>query len=131
MSVGLELRGQIVRCPHCQKDLSIPPAGAVPPGPTKPVLFVKPHVPSHLVEAILVTLLCCLPFGIVAIVYAARVDGKLAAGDHDGARHASAKAGNWCLAALICGLITYAAWVLLLAVEHFSLWSLTPLRHIH
>ena len=31
-------------------------------------------------QAILVTLFCCLPFGIVAIVFAAQVDSKVAAG---------------------------------------------------
>lgn len=52
-------------------------------------------VPSNLVWAILVTLFCCLPTGIVAIVYAAQVDGRLAAGDLLGARQASSKAATW------------------------------------
>ena len=30
-----------------------------------------PHVPNYLVQAILVTIFCCLPFGIASIVYAA------------------------------------------------------------
>jgi len=41
------------------------------------------------VQAILCTLFCCLPFGIVAIVFAAQVDGKLAAGDYNGAVYSS------------------------------------------
>ena len=35
-------------------------------------------VPNYLVQAILTTIFCCLPFGIVAIVFAAQVNGKLA-----------------------------------------------------
>ena len=50
------------------------------------------YVPNHLVWAILSTLFCCLPLGIVSIVYASQVDGKRAAGDIAGARLASDKA---------------------------------------
>ena len=52
-------------------------------------------VPNYLVWAILATLFCCLPFGIVAIVYAAKVDGMLAGGDYHGAVEASNKAKMW------------------------------------
>ena len=53
-----------------------------------------PYVPNHLVWAILSTLFCCLPLGIVSIVFAAQVDGKRAAGDLAGAQEASRKALN-------------------------------------
>ena len=52
-------------------------------------------VPNYLVWAILATLFCCLPGGIVAIVYAAQVDGKLAAGDYQGALESSNNAKLW------------------------------------
>jgi len=58
-------------------------------------------VPNHLVWAILTTLFCCLPFGIVSIVYASQVDGKRAAGDINGAREASRKAGLWAIWAAV------------------------------
>ena len=54
-------------------------------------------VPNHLVWAILTTLFCCLPLGIVSIVYASQVDGKRAAGDIAGAREASGKAKFWAM----------------------------------
>ena len=41
----------------------------------------SPYVPNHLVWAIAVTIFCCLPAGMVAIVYAAQVNGMLDAGD--------------------------------------------------
>jgi len=52
-------------------------------------------VPNYLVWAILATLCCCLPAGIVAIVYAAQVDGKVASGDYYGAVEASNNAKMW------------------------------------
>ena len=55
------------------------------------------YVPNHLVWAILSTLFCCLPLGIVSIVYASQVDGKRAAGDIAGAREASGKAKFWAM----------------------------------
>ncbi len=53
-------------------------------------------VPNYLVQSILVTLFCCLPFGIAAIVFAAQVNGKVAAGDIAGAWESSNKAKMWC-----------------------------------
>ena len=41
--------------------------------------------PNYLVWAILTTIFCCLPFGIVSIVFAAQVNGKYAGGDYAGA----------------------------------------------
>ena len=66
----------------------------------------RPHVPNHLVWAILATV-CCLPPGIVSIVYAAQVNGKIAAGDFAGARKASKNAESWAWVSfgLMAGLI--------------------------
>ena len=60
---------------------------------------------SNLVMAILVTLFCCLPMGIVSIVYAAQVDSKWHAGDWQGAERASRSAKNWATASIVGGLI--------------------------
>jgi len=68
-------------------------------------------VPNHLAWAILSTLLCCLPLGIVSIVYAARVDGLRAAGDIAGARAASDSARNWALASALIGPALMAVWI--------------------
>jgi interferon-induced transmembrane protein/zinc ribbon protein len=54
------------------------------------------RIPNYLVQAILVTIFCCQPFGIVAIVYAAQVDGRAAGGDYEGATRASNSAKMWC-----------------------------------
>jgi len=60
---------------------------------------------NHLVWAILATIFCCVPFGIVAIVYAAQVDGKVQAGDYEGARESSENAKTWCIVSTIAGLL--------------------------
>lgn len=52
-------------------------------------------VSNNLIWAILSTLFCCLPLGIVSIVYAAKVDGLAAAGDLAGAQEAADKAKTW------------------------------------
>ncbi|CDF57445.1 CD225/dispanin family protein [Thermobrachium celere] len=70
---------------------------------SEPSIADKP--PTYLAQAILVTLFCCLPFGIVAIVYASQVDSRWAAKDYYGAQEASNKARAWCIASLVIGII--------------------------
>ena len=36
------------------------------------------HIPNYRIPSILVTIFCCLPLGIAAIIFAAQVDGKVA-----------------------------------------------------
>lgn len=62
-------------------------------------------IPTYLVPSILVTLCCCLPFGIVAIVYAAQVNSKLTAGDVAGAQAASKNAKMWTWIAFVAGIL--------------------------
>jgi hypothetical protein len=57
--------------------------------------FSAPRPKNWLVESILVTVFCCLPFGIVGIINAANVNTKFDAGDIEGAQRASAEAGKW------------------------------------
>ncbi|MBS1196830.1 MAG: rane protein family [Proteobacteria bacterium] len=88
-------------CNNCGKDISdnamsCPSCGT----PTSNV-----SVPNYLVQSILITLCCCLPFGIVAIVYAAQVNGKLAAGDIAGATNSSNSAKMWCWIGLGVGIV--------------------------
>src|SRR5687768_2527526 len=62
-------------------------------------------IPNYLVQSILVTLCCCLPLGIVAIIFSAQVNSKLAQGDVAGAMEASRKAKMFCWIALGLGLV--------------------------
>lgn len=74
------------------------------------------YIPNHLVWAILSTLFCCLPLGIVSIVYAAQVDGRRAAGDIFGARAASDKAKFWALLSAGLALVPLCLYVLFVVV---------------
>jgi Interferon-induced transmembrane protein len=65
--------------------------------------------PTYLAGAILSTLFCCLPFGIVSIVFAAQVDAKYNGGDYAGADESSDRAKNWMIASIVAGLV----WTLL------------------
>jgi len=60
---------------------------------------------TWLVESILVTILCCLPFGIAGIVNAAKVDSRFASGDYEGAKKSAAEAKKWTLIGLISGVV--------------------------
>ncbi len=54
------------------------------------------NIPTNLWQSIVVTLLCCLPFGVVAIVYAAKVDSLARSGNIPGAMAAAANSRKWC-----------------------------------
>src|SRR5215472_14260541 len=69
------------------------------PGPTAPA------IQTYLVPAILVTLFCCWPTGIAAIVFAAQASSKRNAGDYVGAVAASKKALTWTIVSLIVGIV--------------------------
>ena len=77
-----------------------PGSGGYLPGPPP---FPKPN--NYLGWAIASTLLCCLPAGIVSIVYAAQVDGKWAASDYAGALESSNKARTWAIVSAVVGLV--------------------------
>jgi len=62
-------------------------------------------IPNYMTQAILVTLCCCWPLGIVAIVKAARVNSAMARGDYEAAMQASADAKLWCWISFLLGLI--------------------------
>ena len=70
-----------------------------------PQNILPPTAPKNwLVESILVTIFCCLPFGIVGIVNAAQVNSRYAAGDYDGALNASREAAKWVKLGLWIGI---------------------------
>ena len=60
---------------------------------------------NNLVWAILSTILCCLPLGIVSIVYAAKVDGLYASGNYAGAKDAADKAKQYAIIGAVVGLV--------------------------
>jgi len=80
---------------------------------TPPGFAPQVEVPNYLVQAILVTLCCCLPVGIPAIIYASQVKTKLAAGDFAGAQASSKNAKLWCWIGFGLGLVGTIAYVII------------------
>jgi Interferon-induced transmembrane protein len=60
---------------------------------------------NYLVWAILSTIFCCLPFGIVSIIYSTKVTGLWAQGQYAEALAASNNAKKWAIIAAIVGPI--------------------------
>lgn len=92
-----------------------PPAGGPPASPYQPPVAHSPanmgmhagiDIPSYLWQSIVVTILCCWPLGIPAIVYAAKVDGLKRTGDTQAAMAASNSAKTWCWVAFGLGLVS-------------------------
>ena len=79
----------------------------------------QPYTPppgNNMVWAILSTLFCCLPFGIVSIVYASKVDNLWAMGNQQGALDAKRKSKNWAIASAVSSLVVIILYVILLVV---------------
>jgi hypothetical protein len=73
-------------------------------------------VPNYLIPAI-ISAFCCMPLGVVAIVFAAQVNNKVAAGDIAGAMDSSKKAKMFSFIALGLGLLAgliYVVWIVLI-----------------
>ena len=59
----------------------------------------------YIIFSILVTLCCCLPLGIVSIVYASKINSLQNAGDYEGAKAAAKKANIFMIVGAVGGLI--------------------------
>ncbi|QNN42035.1 CD225/dispanin family protein [Pedobacter roseus] len=104
--------------PQEQAPFGQPPFGQQQPFGQQP--FGNPVPKNWLVESILVTLFCCLPFGIAGIVNAANVNSKYAAGDYAGAQAASAAAGKWTKIGFFVGIGVYVLYILFFVVLGFG-----------
>ena len=87
--------------------------------------ILQPERPKNwLVESILVTVFCCLPFGVAGIVFAAQVNSKYDAGDYDGAVKSAKEAAKWTKIGFFCGIafiIIYLIFIFLLGGA--AIWS--------
>ena len=79
---------------------------------------VKPD--NYLVFAIISTVLCCLPLGIVSIIHATKVDNLWNAGQHDEARRASNQAKQFAIYAAIAAAIVWGIYLMVLAAGGYS-----------
>ncbi|GAB3897851.1 hypothetical protein GCM10028803_16510 [Larkinella knui] len=106
-----------------------------PPAPNPPAYqpFQESYTPNQplaagtqgrpktwLVESILATLFCCLPFGIAGIVNASNVDSRYSNGDFIGAQRASEEAAKW---TKVSFFVAIGLWVLYIAAIFIGIFS--------
>ena len=66
--------------------------------------------------AILSTIFCCLPLGVVSIIFAAQVDSKYAAGDYAGAEESSKKAKQFMIWAIVAGIVVLVGYLAFMGI---------------
>lgn len=71
---------------------------------------------TWLVESILATLFCCLPFGIAGIVNAAKVESRFYKGDIESAERYSREAKKWTLVSFWIGIGVIAIYLIILVI---------------
>lgn len=90
---------------------SVPPPPPQQPQRPQPS-YQQPYFPTEkkpdnlLIWSILSTVLCCLPLGIVAIIYSNKVDNMWNAKNYEGAREAAKNARLFCFLSLGLGILT-------------------------
>ena len=88
-----------------QQPGTTPRIQQTPPMPPAPM---RQMPPTYLVWAIIATLCCCMPAGIVAIVFSSMVSSKFFARDYEGAAKASRNAEIWIIVSIVAGVIANA-----------------------
>lgn len=81
----------------------------------------QPKPPNYLALAIISTILCCLPLGIVSIVFSTQVNSKYAAGDYEGAEKASKNAKLFWILAAVIGLVVGIIYFAVVGVTAFEM----------
>ena len=102
------------------------PEGTVPPPTQGQTVGTKPK--DYLVESILVTLFCCMVFGILGIVYSVQANSAFSSGNITAANEFSAKAKQWVTYGFWCGIavvVIYAILALMGALSSISLTSIS------
>lgn len=84
----------------------------------------KPPRPnSYLALAIISTILCCLPTGIVSIIYATKVNSAYEDGKYDEALRASKNAKTWGLVSIGIALFGWIIYILIFGFAFFAALS--------
>jgi hypothetical protein len=82
---------------------------------TPPPAGGTPTVPNYMVPAI-ISIFCCWPLAIPAIIFAAQVNGKVTAGDIAGAQDSSKKAKMFSFIAIGLGLLGCLIYIVMLVL---------------
>lgn len=107
--------------------INLPELSAVllPEGSVSPSGVVKPK--DYLVESILVTLFCCMVFGILGIVYSVQANSAFSSGNISAANEFSAKAKQWVTYGFWCGIAVVGIYAILALMGALSSISLTSI----
>jgi predicted nucleic acid-binding Zn ribbon protein len=71
------------------------------------------YLPNYLAPAVVVTIFCCMPLGLVALIFAAQVNGRQIAGELEKARESSKSARLWCWIAFGVGIVFWTLYITL------------------
>lgn len=80
----------------------------------KPIPPLKPA--NWLWQSILATVLCCLPFGIVGIIFATKVDSHYYSGRYAEAENAARKAKMWTIISAVSALLYFIILMILMSM---------------
>jgi len=72
---------------------------------------------SHMVLAILTTICCCLPFGIVAVIKASKVNELYLTKQYAAAQNASSEALKWSVIGIVLGVFSGAAYAFINLID--------------
>ena len=77
----------------------------------------KPQRPNNnLALAIISTIACCMPLGIVSIIYSTKVNTEYDKGNYEGAEAASKSAKTWGIAAIATGVVAIVLYIIFMVV---------------
>ena len=79
-----------------------PPVNAVAPAPNNNLVFA-------IIASVLSVMFCCIPHGLISLIFALQVNNKAAAGDLQGAMNAAKQAKTWA----IISIVVSAVWLVI------------------
>jgi len=81
----------------------------------------RPQRPSnYLALAIISTIMCCLPSGIVSIVYSSKVNTLYEAGRYEEAERASKNAKTWGIVSIVVAAVGILLYLLIFGIAIFG-----------
>ncbi len=82
--------------------------------------IVAPKICNNLILAIISMICCCIPTGIVAIIYSLKVDSYVLSGQIEEAKAAANSAQTWAVVGIVLGLISSVLYFIFGFAEAFA-----------
>lgn len=109
---GRQVSTQAKNCPNCGAPIvtseNIKIEHYIEQKPAKPE--------DNLVWAIISTLCCCLPFGVVSIVHSAKVDSLYHSGNYAEAQKEADIAKKWAIRSVVAAIVFWVLYIILVVV---------------